>query len=84
LKNALLVRGLGLGFAAPIAMLIALSVVSYRTVTVSNAGTAWLLHTHQVLENVQDWSRPRRTSKLGIEASHSRGTVGFWCHTRTV
>jgi signal transduction histidine kinase/DNA-binding response OmpR family regulator len=50
LKNALLVRGLGLGFAAPIAMLIALSVVSYRTVTVSNAGTAWLLHTHQVLE----------------------------------
>jgi two-component system, sensor histidine kinase and response regulator len=50
LKNALLVRGLGLGFGVPIAMLIALSVVSYRTVTSSNAGTAWLLHTHQVLE----------------------------------
>jgi signal transduction histidine kinase/DNA-binding response OmpR family regulator len=50
LKNALHARGLGLGFGAPIAMLIALSVVSYRTVTTSNAGTAWLLHTHQVLE----------------------------------
>jgi signal transduction histidine kinase/CheY-like chemotaxis protein len=50
LKNALLVRGLGLGFGVPIAMLIALSVVSYRTVTASNAGMAWLLHTHQVLE----------------------------------
>ena len=50
MKNALLVRGLGLGFGVPIAMLIALSVVSYRTVTTSNAGTAWLLHTHQVLE----------------------------------
>jgi two-component system, sensor histidine kinase and response regulator len=50
LKNALLVRGLGLGFGVPIAMLIALSVVSYRTVTTSNAGIAWLLHTHQVLE----------------------------------
>ena len=50
MKNALLVRGLGLGFGVPIAMLIALSVVSYRTVTMSNNGTAWLLHTHQVLE----------------------------------
>jgi hypothetical protein len=50
LKNAILVRGLGLAFGVPIAMLIALSVVSYRTVTTSNAETAWLLHTHQVLE----------------------------------
>jgi two-component system sensor histidine kinase/response regulator len=50
LKNALLVRGLGLGFGVPIAMLIALSVVSYRTVATSNAGITWLLHTHQVLE----------------------------------
>jgi PAS domain S-box-containing protein len=50
LKNALLVRGLGLGFGIPIAMLLALSVVSYRTVVTSNAGTTWLLHTHQVLE----------------------------------
>jgi CHASE3 domain len=50
LKNALLVRGLGLGFGVPIGMLIALSVVSYRTVATSNAGIAWLLHTHQVLE----------------------------------
>jgi signal transduction histidine kinase/DNA-binding response OmpR family regulator len=50
LKNALLARGLGLGFGVPIAMLIALSVVSYRTVATSNSGIAWLLHTHQVLE----------------------------------
>jgi hypothetical protein len=50
LKNALLARGLGLGLGVPIAMLIALSVVSYRTVATSNAGIAWLLHTHQVLE----------------------------------
>jgi CHASE3 domain sensor protein len=50
LKNALLVRSLRFGFGVPIAMLIALSVVSYRTVTTSNAGIAWLLHTHQVLE----------------------------------
>jgi signal transduction histidine kinase/DNA-binding response OmpR family regulator len=50
LKNALLVRGLGLGFGIPIVMLIALSVVSYRTVAMSNAGTAWLLHTHKALE----------------------------------
>jgi signal transduction histidine kinase/DNA-binding response OmpR family regulator len=49
LKNALLARGLGLGFGVPIAMLIALSVVSYRTVASSNTGIAWLLHTHQVL-----------------------------------
>jgi PAS domain S-box-containing protein len=28
---------------------------------------------------VQDCSRPRRTSKPGIEASHSRGTVVLWC-----
>jgi signal transduction histidine kinase/DNA-binding response OmpR family regulator len=50
LKNALLVRGLGLGFGLPIAMLIALSVISYRTIITSNAGIEWLLHTHQVLE----------------------------------
>jgi signal transduction histidine kinase/CheY-like chemotaxis protein len=50
LKNALFVRGVGLGFGVPIAVLIALSVVSYRTITGSNAGTAWLLHTYQVLE----------------------------------
>jgi methyl-accepting chemotaxis protein len=50
LKNAILVRGLGLAFGVPIAMLIALSVVSYRTVTTSKAGTAWLVQTHQVLE----------------------------------
>jgi PAS domain S-box-containing protein len=50
LKNALLVRGLGLGFGVPIAIMIALSVVSYRTVATSNAGITWLLHTHKVLE----------------------------------
>jgi signal transduction histidine kinase/DNA-binding response OmpR family regulator len=50
LKKALLARGLGLGFGVPITMLIALSVVSYRTVATSNAGIAWLLHTHKVLE----------------------------------
>jgi signal transduction histidine kinase/CheY-like chemotaxis protein len=49
-KHGLLVRGLALSFGIPIAMLIVLSLVSYRTVMLSDAGTAWLLHTHQVLE----------------------------------
>jgi two-component system, sensor histidine kinase and response regulator len=53
-KNALLVRGLALGFGIPIAMLIALSLVSYRTVMLSDAGTGWLLHTHQVLEQSEE------------------------------
>jgi two-component system sensor histidine kinase/response regulator len=54
LKNALLVRGLGLGFGLPIAMLIVLSVVSYRTIISSNANTTWLLHTHLVLEQCEE------------------------------
>jgi two-component system, sensor histidine kinase and response regulator len=54
LKNALLVRGLAVGFGVPIAMLIVLSLVSYRTVISSNADTAWLLHTHQVLEQCEE------------------------------
>jgi CHASE3 domain sensor protein len=50
LKNARLARELWFGFGVPIAILIVLSVVSYRTVVTSTAGTAWLRHTHQVLE----------------------------------
>jgi signal transduction histidine kinase/DNA-binding response OmpR family regulator len=49
LKNASLARELRFGFGVPIAILIVLSVVSYRTVVTSAAGTAWLRHTHQVL-----------------------------------
>jgi two-component system sensor histidine kinase/response regulator len=49
LKNASLARELRFGFGVPIAILIILSVVSYRTVVMSTAGTAWLRHTHQVL-----------------------------------
>ena len=50
LKNSSLARVLRAGFGVPIAMLIVLSVVSYRTVVTSTAGTSWLRHTHQVLE----------------------------------
>jgi signal transduction histidine kinase/CheY-like chemotaxis protein len=51
LKNVDLTRRLRFGFGIPIAMLIALSVVSYRTVVSSTAATGWLRHTHQVLES---------------------------------
>jgi len=45
-------RRLQFGFGIPIAMLIALSAVSYRSVVASTAGAAWLRHTHQVIEQL--------------------------------
>jgi two-component system sensor histidine kinase/response regulator len=50
LKDTSLARGLLVGFGVPIAMLIVLSVVSYRTIVTSTAASAWLRHTHLVLE----------------------------------
>jgi signal transduction histidine kinase len=50
LKTVHLARRLQLGFGVPIAMLFALSVVSYRSVVASTAGTAWLRHTYEVID----------------------------------
>ena len=52
MKTIHLARRLQLGFGVPIAMLIALSVLSYRSVVVSSAGLAWVQHTHQVIERL--------------------------------
>jgi signal transduction histidine kinase/DNA-binding response OmpR family regulator len=43
---------LQVGFAVPIAILIALSGLSYRAVVASTAGTAWVRHSHQVIEKL--------------------------------
>jgi two-component system, sensor histidine kinase and response regulator len=50
--KAFLTRKLQLGFGVPIAMLIALSVLSYRSVVASTAAADWMRHTHQVIERL--------------------------------
>ena len=52
MKAVRLDRKLQLAFGVPIAMLIALSVVSYRRVVASNTGAVSVEHTHQVIERL--------------------------------
>jgi two-component system, sensor histidine kinase and response regulator len=51
-KTVKVARRLQLGFGLPIAILIALSVVSYRSVVASTAGAARVRHTHRVIERL--------------------------------
>jgi signal transduction histidine kinase/DNA-binding response OmpR family regulator len=52
MKAVRLDRKLQLGFGIPIAMLILLSIVSYRRVVASTTGAVWVEHTHQVIERL--------------------------------
>jgi signal transduction histidine kinase len=45
-------RSVQLGFAIPIALLIALTVVSYRSVIASTEGAGWVRHTYEVIEQL--------------------------------
>jgi signal transduction histidine kinase len=45
-------RSVQLGFAFPIALLIALTVVSYRSVIASTEGAGWVRHTYEVIEQL--------------------------------
>jgi signal transduction histidine kinase/CheY-like chemotaxis protein len=51
-KTVHLARRLQLGFGVPIAVLIALSVVSYRRVVTSTTGAVSVRHSHQVIEKL--------------------------------
>jgi len=52
MKNGLFARKLQLGIAIPIALLIALTAVSYRSVIASSAASGWVRHTNAVLEQL--------------------------------
>ena len=53
-KTVRLARRLQLGFGIPIAVLIALGILSYRRVVASAAGEAAVRHSHQVIEGLAD------------------------------
>lgn len=58
-------RRLQLGFGVPILLLLALSVVSYRSTAVSRAGTDLVTHTHRVIERVSDLGSAMRNIEVG-------------------
>jgi methyl-accepting chemotaxis protein len=63
-------RRLQLGFGIPIVVLLALSVVSYRSSVVSNEGTRWVRHTHAVIDQLSEL----RSTMQNIEVGY-RGLV---------
>jgi signal transduction histidine kinase/DNA-binding response OmpR family regulator len=65
-KTLPLARRLQLGFGVPIAMLIALSVVSYQSYVASTKGADRVRHTHQVLEKLGSLA----SGMLDIEAGY--------------
>ncbi len=77
MKNASLNRGLRFGFGVPIAMLIALSVLSYRAVVTSSAGTAWLQHTHKVLERSAELLSATQDIEAGYRGFALAGDTRF-------
>jgi methyl-accepting chemotaxis protein len=51
-RNAHFARRLQLEFGVPIAVLLALSIVCYRSLVASSTGGDWLRHTHQSIERL--------------------------------
>ena len=58
-------RRLQLGFGVPIFMLVALSVLSYRSIVASAIGAEWVRHTHEVIERLSEL----RSATQDIESS---------------
>src|ERR1017187_4087044 len=64
---------IGSGFAAALLMLSVIGIVSYNSTTRLLANTDWVVHTHQVLENLQSLQTSVSDAQTGARSYYLTG-----------
>jgi PAS domain S-box-containing protein len=77
MKKLLLMRKVQLAFGAAIVALLLVGAISYRAVLASDESERWVDHTHEVLENLQDFLSAMRTVESGYRGFALTGDESY-------